>query len=194
MISKVGSESSIEISGLVDPLDTFNEIWKSNPTLAKEPLTNAHFKGTNGKYWTIDLEEHKRTATVYTHCEVTVALHLLQLSPKQREIELGVSKACCWPCVLLLELLSKRADVKIIVSGTHSKTYGGWQFPAGLPVELREPIRLDLMSRAREQLEEFPQALDSMLRRASDSQYHSSGESGDSDEEVGYNRMNKGAT
>jgi MFS superfamily sulfate permease-like transporter len=137
--------------------------------------------GEKVEYRTNDLTKWEPSATIYTHCEVTLALHLLPLLTPGGSIELGVSKACCWACVVFLELLAKRTGNTIIVSGTHSKTYGGWQYPSGIQEELREPLRNDLLLRAKERLATFLHDLYAM-RRASDSQYHSSGDESNSGE------------
>jgi hypothetical protein len=154
--------------------------------LADEPLTRESFI-VNGKFITDDLGNWKREATVYTHCEVTLATHLLQLRQKASTIVLGVSKASCFLCVVFLELLAQQAGVTIIIiSGTHSRCYGAWQFPAGLAVKRHDAVRSAFVVRARERLNLFVQDVATMRRRTSDSQYHSSGESSDSDVEADY--------
>ncbi len=140
------------------------------------------FLDAKGKYWTDPLDKWKPTVTVYSHCELVLALYLLHLPLPPESIELGVSKACCWPCVVLLELLAQHMPVTIMVSGTHSKTYRGWQYPPAVPDRVRDVVRDQLLVKARMRIDTFLGDLYDR-RRASDSQYHSSGDEDDSDVE-----------
>ncbi len=153
--------------------------------MADEQFTRESFI-VNGESITDDLGNWTGEATVYTHCEVTLAVQLLQLPAKPSTIVLGVSKACCFLCVVFLELLAQRAGIAIVISGTHSKCYGPWQFPAGLAVELRDAIRSAFVVKARERLNMFLRDVAMTWRSTLDSQYHNSGESGDSDIEADY--------
>jgi hypothetical protein len=180
-LSQIPSPPSVRVARLNDPLATYNAIWRADPERANDlPLTHKSFQDEAGKFWTDNLQNWKSSATFYTHCELTLAVYLLRPSPPLL-IELGVSKACCWLCVVFLELLAAQAHVRIVVSGTHAKPYGSWQFPPDLQEHLREPIRSSLTTLTRLRLAMFLQSNAELLRRASDSQYHSSGDDSDPD-------------
>jgi hypothetical protein len=178
---QVPSPPSAKISDLEAPLEVFNRIWRSDPARSEETWTEEDFRVGTDEYLTDSFKTWNSTVTAYTHCELTLALQLLPLKPKT--IELGVSKRCCWPCAVLLELLKNSANVDIIISATHSKAYGGWQFPLAVPDELREALSNALESRTWNRLLEFLSG-HAAMRHPSDSQYHSSGESEDSDQDV----------
>ncbi len=184
--AQVPSPPSAAMSNFEDPLEVFNRVWKSDPALGQRIWMQSDFivgQDEFGKdlYLTNNFEDVQKTGTAYTHCELTLALKLLALPLKPPTIELGVSKGCCWPCAVLLELLEDSAKVDIVVSGTHSKTYGGWQFPEAVPDASREALRSALESRASKRILEFLRD-HANTRRHSDSQYDSSGESGNEDE------------
>jgi hypothetical protein len=108
-------------------------------------------------------------------------MYLLHLPSPPPLIEIGVSKVCCWLCVVFLELLAAQASVRIVVSRTHAKPYGSWQFPPNVPDRLREPICNSLVTRTRQRLAMFLRSNAELLRRASDSQCHSLGDDSDPD-------------
>src|SRR5215469_6449065 len=76
----------------------------------------------------------KKTVTFTQHCEVTLALKMLELCTKptltQSKIEIGVSKACCEWCCRYLDLLAPaNAKYLILVRGSHGKQPDGWMIP-----------------------------------------------------------------
>jgi OTT_1508-like deaminase len=79
------------------------------------------------------------------HCECTITTHLWRIAPNQREIEIGVSKHCCWLCEEYLKFLSQAVPrTKFLVSGYQGKIHSRWHPPSWLT----EPIRrmADLLS------------------------------------------------
>ena len=75
----------------------------------------------------------KKTITFTQHCEITLALDMLErtrLSLTNTKIEIGVSKACCeWCCQYLNLLASAYPQHSILVHATHGKLPDGWMIP-----------------------------------------------------------------
>ena len=75
------------------------------------------------------LETDQPIGLAYVHCEV--ALAVLMRDRILGLMEIGVSKNCCWPCMVFLAAYSgkENAGANVMVSASHGKTYPNWLFP-----------------------------------------------------------------
>ncbi len=179
------SAPSSSLAGLSDPLVVYNNIWSSDPAQALQPLTHESFVDANGNFLTHDLRKWQPVATVSTHSELRLIFHFMRQSPQPTIITLGMSKPCCWPCTVFLDRLVAAAHVTIVVSSTSAKSSRGWQFPADAPAALQEPIRSDVISRARSRLDAFLYSHEQRRKRHG----KDSGSDDDSDSDVEESRI-----
>lgn len=91
-----------------------------------EKFTVKDVKGVAPTTKEADVLNGRPETEAFVHCEVALALAMESVT--QDSFEIGVSKACCWPCFEFLSKYSEQTQ-KIIISATNSKFYHNWLFP-----------------------------------------------------------------
>lgn len=174
---KVTPLPQLHIHGIRPPLETLNNI---GDRFVKEYVSfSADRLRELAPEMDATLEYPSDSSVVGVHCECTILMRMMNLGFSLGEIEIGVSKSCCWPCALFLEEIRSMTDFKISVSSVQAKTYGGWRFPSD---ENRHKIIQDRMAGKCEQaLVAFLRVM--KHRKLSDSEYNSSGEESSDAEE-----------
>ena len=89
--------------------------------------------------------------TVPLHCEIALAVHLLNQKSDESFVEpvryIGVSKLSCLSCHTLLRALRKNG-VTLITRGSHGKKYFPWMYPKlPLAVDAVNATRKNFMKR-----------------------------------------------
>jgi hypothetical protein len=86
----------------------------------------------------------KKTITFTQHCEITLALDMLERAQPgltNTKIEIGVSKACCeWCCQYLNLLASAYPRHSILVRASHGKQPDGWMIPPSGPMSATQQM------------------------------------------------------
>jgi hypothetical protein len=117
--------------------------------------------------------------TVSSHCELIIASHVRRTRKKSGEVELGVSKHCCWLCQNYFESLRRRERLHILVSGNHGKIHAGWDMPPDTP----STVAVDMRDLIESEIHEFRESV--IARRRSDSfPIENTYLSGDEDEDL----------
>lgn len=79
--------------------------------------------------------------TVSAHCELTLALHMLNSPWKPRTVEIGVSKGLCWLCQKFVKYLNASGLIHVVVSQNHGKIHAGWKTPPDTPSEIESRMQ-----------------------------------------------------
>lgn len=119
---------------------------------------------------TENLSSSVHSRITMAHCECVLTLFMVKKLMNSSFLEISVSKACCWPCLVFLEELSRTENFIIFVSATHCKTDGGWQFPSNS--EFHQSIYHRMITRNEDNVSGFLGS--AQARRRSDSQFVSS--------------------
>ena len=182
---QVNSPSYSTISSLPPPLTFLNRVGLEKiPDYENHTVRSIRSSAPNV---TEDLSSPILNRMMIVHCECVLAMFMMTQIIKPRPFEIGVSKACCWPCTVFLDELSQVENLDITIASTHSKTYGGWQFPSTFAHH--QPIYQRMIDRTEERISEF--LCNAEARRRSDSQYVGSGDPIDEEMDRGYLELKK---
>lgn len=79
------------------------------------------------------------TARRCCHAEIRLVVQgLRRVTSVRRTIEVGTSKLCCKLCATLLDVISQKSSLKIIIRGSHGKIYPSWALPDDIPTDIRD--------------------------------------------------------
>jgi hypothetical protein len=129
-----------------EPIEVFSGSLKTLNLRCNEIASDEEFEDWNlvqGTYKGAkpgDPAVGKKTITFTQHCEITLALDVLQRAQSKvttAKIEIGVSKACCeWCCEYLSLLASAYPQYSILVRASHGKQPNGWMIPRISPTSI----------------------------------------------------------
>lgn len=114
------------IGSLSSPIELYNTIGFRKVPLYEE-LTSDSIRDAASQI-TEDLLSSEHNLVTIAHCECVLAIAMISKFHLKR-FEIGMSKASCWLCKMFLDELGRVEKTQILVSSTHNKTCGGWQFP-----------------------------------------------------------------
>ena len=159
---------NLAIGALSPPIEVYNRLGLGSILEYEAHTPESIIK--NAPQVTEDLASSPHECLMTAHCECVLVLSMISKENGATPLEIGLSKASCWPCITFLEELSSIEKKSIFISSTNNKTYGGWQFPS--TIGQHQPIRLHMINQTEKRIVEFLKNVEA--QRMSDSQYVSS--------------------
>lgn len=123
-LSKLQPPPRTNISSIESPMNLVNRCGPAMPR-PLDPFTSKDLKNISSVNRDTDITRGRWEGPAFVYCEC--ALAMIMKDRITYILEIGVSKDCCWPCLQFLGIYSETCG-RIVVSGTHGKTYHSWLF------------------------------------------------------------------